>query len=154
MAPTNLNDLMNSIERPVALFLDDGGVLNDNALRAPEWLRLIAEFMPGRLGGTAEQWADANQQLFPRLWEQLKQQLADFASHSEFQRVHALSWMGEMCSFVGVKTPSENDSIALHGELCIFVGERADCAIEGSTDAVASLHGAGYRLFTASGTPS
>ena len=52
---------------PRVLFLDDGGVLNDNALRGPEWLRLIGGFMPARLGGTADQWARANSVVFPRV---------------------------------------------------------------------------------------
>ncbi len=30
------------------LFIDDGGLLNDNALRAPEWQRLIGEYFPPR----------------------------------------------------------------------------------------------------------
>ena len=63
---TNLDELKNSSEWPFALFLDDGGVLNDNSLRAPEWLRLIGEFMPARMGGTSEQWARANQVVFPQ----------------------------------------------------------------------------------------
>ena len=56
---------------PRVLFLDDGGVLNDNALRGPEWLRLIGGFMPARLGGTADQWARANSVVFPRVWATL-----------------------------------------------------------------------------------
>ncbi len=34
-----------------ALFIDDGGVLNDNALRGPQWQRLVAEFFVPALGG-------------------------------------------------------------------------------------------------------
>jgi hypothetical protein len=38
------------------VFLDDGGVLNDNERRAPEWRRLLGEFFAPRLGGTPEAW--------------------------------------------------------------------------------------------------
>jgi hypothetical protein len=40
--------------RPASLrvaFLDDGGVLNDNGRRGPEYRRLLGEYMPPRLGG-------------------------------------------------------------------------------------------------------
>jgi len=51
------------------LFIDDGGVMNDNLLRAPQWRRLIAEFFIPRLGGTAEAWHDANQLIIDQLLE-------------------------------------------------------------------------------------
>ena len=154
MPPTSLNELKEPGKKPLALFLDDGGVLNDNRLRGPEWLRLIGEFMPSRLGGTAEQWAEANRVLFPQLWDSLKRRLPEFASHQQFQRTYSISWMEKMCDFVGVQRPSDEDAVTLYGELSIYVGERAVCAIEGSTDAVVSLYRAGYRLFTASGANS
>ena len=37
-----------------AIFLDDGGVLNDNARRGPQWQRLVGEFFAPRLGGEPE----------------------------------------------------------------------------------------------------
>ena len=45
-----------------AIFLDDEGVLNDNSLRAPQWQRLISEFMVSRFGGDTEAWGEANLQ--------------------------------------------------------------------------------------------
>ena len=72
---TNLDELKNSTAWPLELFLDDGGVLNDNSLRGPEWLRLIGEFMPARLGGTAEQWASANRVVFSQVWGDLQKRL-------------------------------------------------------------------------------
>ena len=42
------------------IFLDDGGVLNDNSRRAPQWQRLVGEFLTPRLGGTRLDWANAN----------------------------------------------------------------------------------------------
>jgi len=40
------------------VFLDDGGVLNDNDRRAVEWRRLLGEFFAPRLGGTPEAWGE------------------------------------------------------------------------------------------------
>ncbi|KAG0239215.1 hypothetical protein BGW41_007831 [Actinomortierella wolfii] len=46
---------------PTAIFLDSGGVINDNRRRAPQWLKHLGDFLPTTiLGGTAEIWAAAN----------------------------------------------------------------------------------------------
>ena len=151
---TNLDALKRSSAWPFALFLDDGGVLNDNGLRGPEWLRLIGEFMPARLGGTAEQWASANRVVFPQVWGDLQTRLPDFASHEEFQRTYPTKWMRAMCAHIGIASPPDDDAVTLYCELSIFVGEQATSAIAGAADAVLSLHRAGFTLYTASGTTS
>ncbi|MFQ5795557.1 MAG: hypothetical protein ACE5JP_10975 [Candidatus Bipolaricaulia bacterium] len=46
----------------MVLFVDDGGVLNDNTRRSLQWQRLLGEFFPPILGGTPESWAEANPQ--------------------------------------------------------------------------------------------
>jgi phosphoglycolate phosphatase-like HAD superfamily hydrolase len=151
---TNLDELKSSGYRPTYLFLDDGDVLNDNRLRATEWVRLIGEFMPPRMGGTAEKWASANRAVFPQVWGNLLKRLPDIASHQEFQFRYATDWMHAMCAEVGV-TPLPDDRAAeLHKELSLYVGARAVAAIAGAVDAVRAFHRAGYTLYTASGTPS
>ncbi len=149
-----LNELRNSTASPLTLFLDDGGVLNDNGLRGPEWLRLVGEFMPARMGGTAEQWSSANRTVFPRVWEELLKRLPTFANHQEFQQTYATDWMSAMCTHVGVTPPPGGDAVTLYRELSVYVAERASSAIDGAADAVLSLHRAGYTLYTASGTAS
>ena len=151
---TNLDALKSSRARPLKLFLDDGGVLNDNSLRGPEWLRLIGELMPARMGGTAEQWVSASRVVFSQVWGNLQKRLPDFASHQEFQRTYATNWMSGMCAYVGITPPPDDDAVALYSELASYIGERASSAIVGAADAVLSLHRAGYTLYTASGTPS
>src|SRR3954466_2973831 len=98
----NLDDLKRSGAARFVLFLDDGGVMNDNRLRRPEWLRLIREFMPARLGGSAEQWGGANAVTFPPLWREMQRRMPEFASHHELQRTLATEWMSAMCARIGV----------------------------------------------------
>ena len=136
------------------LFIDDGGVLNDNALRGPEWLRLIGGFMAPRLGGAADQWAQANAMVFPRVWGSIVKRLATFATHTDFLRTYSVEWMGAMCARVGVAPPPDDAAIILHAELTRYVWERADAAVPGAADAVLALHRAGYTLFMASGQAS
>src|SRR6266700_2184547 len=47
------------VEKPV-IFLDDGGVMNDNERRSTQWQRLVGEFFSPRLGGTIADWQRAN----------------------------------------------------------------------------------------------
>lgn len=150
----DLGKIESSSALPLTLFLDDGGVLNDNRLRAPEWRRLIGEFMPNRMGGTAERWMTANHLVFPRVWDDLQERMPRCASHQEFQRTYAVSWMGGMCGYLGIAPPRDDEAAALHRELSIYVAERADSAIAGAAHAVRVLHRAGYALYMASGTPS
>lgn len=49
-----------ALDRIRVVFVDDGGVLNDNHLRAPQWRRLLGEYLVPRLGGTPEASATAN----------------------------------------------------------------------------------------------
>ena len=51
------------------VFLDDGGVMNDNGTRASQWQRLVSEFFVPLLGGTAEAWSHANRVAADRLFE-------------------------------------------------------------------------------------
>ena len=57
------------------IFLDDGGVMNDNSRRPEQWQRLIGEYCVPRLGGTMEQWAAAN-------WEFVSNNLDDTAQRA------------------------------------------------------------------------
>src|SRR5687768_13241684 len=90
--------------RPV-LFLDDGGVLSDNALRPAQYVPLIGEFMTARLGGTPEQWGAANQAAHPAAWLDIVKRLPDFTSHREFHRTYGLDWMKRTCEAAGVALP-------------------------------------------------
>jgi nitroreductase/phosphoglycolate phosphatase-like HAD superfamily hydrolase len=137
------------------LFLDDGGVLNDNRLRRPEWVRLIGEFMPPRLGSTGKEWVSANQAVMAGHWlDLLPAPMSTYQTQREFHAAYALSWMSKMCARVGVVCPADDEAVALYTELSIYVAERADAAIEGAAAAVRSLHDAGYTLRMASGTAS
>ena len=75
--------------RPV-IFLDDGGVMNDNRLRAGQWQQLVAEFFTPRLGGTPEGWAAANRVVIewlfdPDNWEA---RLRATTTYAEFDRAY------------------------------------------------------------------
>jgi beta-phosphoglucomutase-like phosphatase (HAD superfamily) len=139
--------------RPV-LFLDDGGVMNDNALRAPQWRRLLGEVMPAFLGGTAEQWAEANRVTFRQTWDSMVPRMAEFAHQEDFQRELDLLWLRGMCDFIGIPVPPEERALEIATAVARHITARVRSDYPDAVPAVRSLHKAGFVLHTASGTRS
>jgi beta-phosphoglucomutase-like phosphatase (HAD superfamily) len=134
-----------------AVFLDDGGVLNDNSLRSVEWQRLVGEFFAPRLGGNPEAWGKANHDVFFaqfdrfRAWlKEAGEDFFDFFGSGE-ERAH---WVREMCKHVGVDAPADGVALAIEAE--DFVLPRVRSAYPDVTAAVRELHARGYKLSTAS----
>ena len=140
------------MKRPV-LFLDDGGVLNDNAVRGPQWQRLVGEYFAPRLGGAPAAWAEANKVVIDRLmagggWDGLMRASPNFAA---YEANYFVRWLPEMCVEVGVPAPPPEDCVA-HGLAAeAYIIPRVRSAYPGAVEAVRALRAAGYELHTASG---
>jgi HAD superfamily hydrolase (TIGR01509 family) len=148
--------------KPVAqdvrvIFLDDGGVLNDNEVRGAEWRRLIGEYLSPRLGGEPLQWAAANRVVFEDQWERfqtwseihlLDDEYVDFFSDG----TELVRWLREMCEHVGVPVPDEAADVAAATER--YVQARIRSGYEDAAPGVHALSEAGYMLATASGEQS
>jgi len=141
---------------PRVILLDDGGVLNDNAVRGPQWQRLVARYFAPRLGGSAEAWAEANRRvidamLAPEAWARL---LASAADYDDFERRYYAAWLGGMCARVGVPAPPEEECLALGVAAEAEIVPRIRSAYPGAVEAVRALRAAGHTLHTASGSSS
>ncbi len=141
--------------RPV-IFLDDGGVMNDNNVRQPQWQRMVSEFFAPILGGTPQAWADANHvvittTLAPGAWEARMRAAPDYAT---FDYKYQLDWLYSMCELVGVSPPPEEDSVMLARRATASIIPRVRSAFPGAVEAIRLLHSRGYTLHTASGSPS
>ena len=141
---------------PNVVLLDDGGVMNDNELRGPQWQRLVAEFFVPILGGTHAAWADANRVVIERMldplaWATLLNTATDYA---HFERMYYRVWLGEMCALVGVPVPPDPQCFELAAAAEDFVTRRVHSAYPGVVEAVRTLRAQGYELHTASGESS
>ncbi|KAK3825303.1 MAG: hypothetical protein J3Q66DRAFT_327440 [Benniella sp.] len=126
---------------PATIFLDSGGVINDNSLRAPQWLRYLGEFLPTTvLGGTAQVWSAANIEVvkpFFSRWHEYMTQAIELAAQVQaeaiaagqdrgtvergldkatnvywiFERVQLLIWIKEMCRVAGPHHPELESKI-------------------------------------------
>jgi HAD superfamily hydrolase (TIGR01509 family) len=142
-----------------AVFLDDGGVMNDNTRRAAEWQRLVGEFLAPRLGGSADAWGAANLIVFERQWERFLAWEHHGLEHNEYgdflgSPEERERWLGEMCDHVGMARPPRDSCLELARETEAYVISRVRAAYPGAVDAIRALHARGYRLGTASGTTS
>lgn len=140
----------------LTIFLDDGGVMNNNSLRASQWQRLVSDFFAPLLGGTPEAWINANRvvidrMLEPESWRRRIQSATDFAS---FDRAYQYDWLAGMCELVAIPTSPEDEVIALACRAISFIIPRVHAAFPGAVDTIRSLTHQGYTLHTASGEPS
>lgn len=128
--------------------------MNDNTLRPAEWQRLVGEFMPPRLGGEAQGWAEANRVCAGQVWDRFAGRLETFETRAEFQREYDLDWLSAMCRYLDVATPPEGECLKLAREATVYVTSRVHSAYVGAPEAIRALHEAGYQLHTASGETS
>jgi FMN phosphatase YigB (HAD superfamily) len=137
--------------RPVrVVFLDDGGVLNDNDRRALEWRRLLGEFFVPRLGGSGPAWAEANTRVMgaiTREWQALQDSEVDVPI--DWWARQDARWLREMCERVGVETPADVSGTVTASQR--YVMARVRCAFPDAAPALRALKGLGLTLHTASG---
>lgn len=134
------------------MFVDDGGVMNDNDARAPQWRRLLGEYLSARLGGTLDAWARANAGAFERGWQRLvaqNERAGESGGVEAWVRADRALWLADMCAQVGVPVPADPEGAAL--ETSRWVGERVRAAMPGAIEALRALARRGLVLHTASG---
>jgi hypothetical protein len=140
----------------ITIFLDDGGVMNDNTLRGREWQRHVGEYLSPRLGGSLQAWGNANQVIATREFKRYKDHSwgtgeLDFLA---FQEQSDRDWLVGMTEMVGVEAPEGDACLRLAREAYGFVTRRVRAAFPGAVDVIRQLHTTGYPLDTASGEDS
>jgi len=144
------------ISAETAIFLDDGGVMNDNTLRGPQWQRLVGEYLSPRLGGNPHGWAEANKVVAEGEIKRYEEH--DWGTggldYLAFREQLDRDWIVGMTEMVGVDTPDRDGCLKLALETRDFVTRRVRSAYPGAVDAIRQLHATGYPLYTASGEDS
>ena len=96
-----------------AIFIDDGGVMNDNATRGSQWQRLVGEFFSTKLGGDRQAWERANAIVFERQFERLESGTLLERDYTEAWHEEEVRWLREMCELVGVEAPAKTRSAVI-----------------------------------------
>lgn len=132
-----------------AVFLDAGGVLLDTTIMAPQWQRLLGDFLAPRLGGDPAAWGPANVYAAERMRARYRDPGGTpRETHGRLRRL----WLREMCERVGILPPREASAIA--DEAYAWVSERVTAPMPGVVELARALSGRGVRLFTSTGQPS
>ncbi len=138
------------------IFLDDGGVMNDNNMCALQWQWLVGEYFVPLLGGSPEAWSRANRLVAGRLfaldaWRRRVRAASDYQS---FDRDYQVDWLRSMCELMGIETPPDEECLPLARRAAAFITRRVRAAFPGVVETIRTLHHQGYPLHTASGKSS
>src|SRR5688572_12592673 len=120
-APAGVRSFVSRID---VLFVDRGGVLIDNADDiAPQWRRLIGEFLSRRLGGSTVSWGDANVPAFEKQAERWRAEMAKSgpADIRGFFAKDARQWFLEMCDAAGVTRPADAEAERIAADTVSYV---------------------------------
>ncbi len=137
---------------PKAIFLDHGGVLYDHERMAPEWRRVIGEYLSTHFGGEAARWGNANHEAFARWFE-------TYTSRAPLVRGQALrallreidgTWLQDLFRINRQPIPQQAAAAQIARALLDWGAPRIEAAFPAAAEAVRTLRRAGFRLFLAS----
>jgi len=125
------------------IFLDDGGVINDNSRRAPQWEELYGEFFVPRLGGTKSEWAQANRESLDDASEIFLSRLdawqEGISSYAEEALLLECEIVRGMFRRLGIPVPPNEHLVALSQEANRWIHPQIRADIPGARDAVLRL---------------
>jgi HAD superfamily hydrolase (TIGR01509 family) len=148
-------DKKDTVKMSFAIFFDDGGVLNDNNIRGPQWEVFCGEYLHSKFGGDSEVWSEANHKVSMTLaksfWSNSKVIFQDF---NTFYANYKSEWVKQMFEEVGRSVPPKKDRERIFDATVVYVWPRIHSAIPGIIECVKELYSNGYILYTATGLHS
>ncbi|MFX0074551.1 MAG: HAD family hydrolase [Candidatus Hermodarchaeota archaeon] len=138
-----------------AIFFDDGGVLNDNDVRGPQWQELCGEFFHSKFGGDPEVWGDANYRVAMSLadvfWRNPKGIHKDYISYyADFKS----EWVKKMFEEVGRSVPPKKEHETIFDATVEYIWPKVRSAIPGIIKSIKNLYSRGFILYTSTGLDS
>lgn len=138
-----------------AIFFDDGGVLNDNAIRGPQWKVLCGEFFHSKFGGDPKLWGEVNQKviksLMDKFWEDSKESYNDYLT---FYTNFKSEWVKRMFEGVGRSVPPKKKHERIFDATTEYVWPKVCSVIPGIIESIKILYSRGFILYTSTGMPS
>jgi len=138
------------------IFIDDGGVMNDNLKRAPQWQRWVGELFARRYGGTPELWGEANRNIYMSVFEETIASLEKCPDkeYETFIAEYSRRWIEGMFSTAGFTPPPRSEYEEIFNSTTRYVTPKVRAAFPGVIDSIRALHGKGFTMYTASGENS
>jgi len=145
-----------TLEKYKVLFLDDGGVMNDNDLRAPQWRELVAQYFAPRYGGSIDDWKNANKEVFNQLFERYERTIKEnpMIDFNEFWKLEQIRWLTEMFKMVQISAPAYNQCAKITQKASEWITSHVRSAYPGVVETIKFLKKTDITLCTASGEVS
>ncbi|MBD3408285.1 MAG: HAD hydrolase-like protein [Candidatus Lokiarchaeota archaeon] len=135
-----------------AIFFDDGGVLNDNTLRTPQWRKLIADYFIPRYGGSVESWAEANKQAAEEILKRMEEVYESGSSTipPDYHEIDDREWLAVMFDYHELEPPEDTSAEARAA--IEWITARVKASYPGIIQVINEL-APEYTLYTASNEP-
>jgi len=138
----------------IALFFDDGGVLNDNKIRGKQWETLVGEYYYSRFGGEPEVWGEANHKIIPSFFDMLRDGKDIFGDYQTFYINFKKHMVLEMFKEAGKTLPKNINLVEVFNSTRAYVIPKVQSAIPGVIDSIKGLSSKDFILYTAAGAVS
>jgi FMN phosphatase YigB (HAD superfamily) len=136
------------------IFFDDGGVLNDNSIRAPQWKAFCGEFFHSKFGGDPEMWAEANQKTMMALeiyGMGPKEIINDYLIYySRFKS----EWIIKMFEEARRSVPPITEHERIFDTTLEYVWPKVHSAIPGIIETIKTLYSKGFVLYSSTALAS
>ena len=134
-----------------AIFFDDGGTINDNNLRGPQWLKLIAQYFIPKFGKTEKEWHDANIFAFNRLIENFLFDNREYKEmdYRQFREHLDVNWLKDMFTYLDIIDQLPSNPLTFAQKSMRWIAQRVKADITGIVFVIKQLSKEGYRLYTA-----
>ena len=138
------------------IFLDDGGVMNDNRRRAPQWETQVGDYFSERFGGDPSMWGSANRKYV----EEVLSTFFDWdgfwgtVDYPTYIRRFIDDWVEAMFVNAGRELPPREEYDDIYYSNNRYVTPRVLAAFPGVNEAIKTLFVKGFTLHTASGEDS
>jgi HAD superfamily hydrolase (TIGR01509 family) len=137
-----------------AIFFDDGGVLNDNSIRAPQWKEFCGEFFHLKFGGDPEVWGEANQKAIKSLEIHGMPPKETYDNYTTFYTKFKSEWVVKMFEEAGRSVPPKVEHERIFNTTVEYVWPKIHSAIPEIIESIKTLFSKGFALYTATGLPS
>lgn len=135
-----------------SIFFDDGGVINDNEARAPQWRQLIAEYFKPKYGKTFEEWSEANTFFLEREikeWDEVLEK-KQFTDMTKFLERYNIQWVSNMFEYLNIPVPTPEECVKITTDANAWIIPQVNSAYEGMNELVRKL-ASHFVLYTSSG---
>lgn len=138
------------------VFFDDGGVMNDNNKRGPQWQRLVGEYFSEKFGGKPSDWGKANHQYILGYLKEYGTWTGIYkgSDYDSFNRLYIKGWVEGMFNLTGTPLPPVSEYAEIFYSASAYVTPRVRADFPEVIDTISELYSEGYNLHTASGESS